>query len=399
MNTDKLWLEARQLLADWFVPVSVVLVVVAFVSGFAVYSAMATPPEPTEYDTVDRWSTTVDLTHSATVSEPNEVYSVGQQLIDQPRYYTDVMPVLRGEIQYSYQAPEGDVDVETEITQVTRAVDDTDDSVVYWRDEQPLGVDRASGLSPGETHTDAAEIDVNALDRTATETAESLGSTAGTLEAVVRIDVRMDGTIDGEPVEHAEQYELPITVTTGSYVVELPSETGHVEQQTEPPATGWADGLGDAIGMVVLFVLSLVSLGGLVVTKRRGQLAPSAVDRQAVDFESQRESLKEWISRGTVPSSVDDRPRIEVASLAELVDVAIDSNRRVIDREATDEYVVVDDNAVYGFRPENPEKTPTQSDDVQTKSDDSDTNRTDTATSIPKRRPHPIDGRPVDGES
>jgi len=233
MNTEKLWLEARQLLADWFVPVSILLVVVALTSGVAVYSAVATPAEPTEYDTVDSWSTTADFSHSAEVSEPNEVYSVGQQLDDQPRYYTEVMPVLEGEIQYSYQAADGDVAVETDITQITRAVEDgSDGDVVYWRDERSLDAEQTSELSPGETHTDSFAVDIEAMDRDAAETAESLGSTAGTLETVIRIDVRMDGSIDGESVEHTEQYELPVAVTSGTYTVELPSETGHVEQRT-----------------------------------------------------------------------------------------------------------------------------------------------------------------------
>jgi len=374
MNTDRRWLEARQLLADWFVPVSILLVVVALASGVAVYSTVATPAEPTEYDTVEDWSTTVALSHSAEVSEPNEVFSVGETLDDQPRYYTEVMPVLEGDIEYSYQAADGEVDVETEITQLTRAVEDgSGGEVVYWRDEQPLDATQTSELSPGESHNDSFAVDVDAMEQNATERAESLGSTAGTLETVVRIDVRMDGTIDGESVEHTEQYELPLEVTSGTYTVELPSETGHTEQQSVAVSTGWTDRIGDSIGLLVLLVVSVGSLGGLAAAKHRETLAPSPADRRAVETQSQRESLDEWISRGTLPSSVADGSRIEVASLTELVDVAIDSNRRVIDREDAAEYVVVDDTVLYGFTPEQPEKTVDETADTETPpSDDTD---------------------------
>ena len=358
MNTTKLQLQARQLLADWFLPVVILLLIVAAVSGFAVYTAVATPAEATEYDTIESWSTTADLSHSATVTEPNDVYSVGQQLEDQPRYYTEVMPVLEGEIQYSYGAAGGDVAVETEITQLTRAVEDgSDGDVVYWRDEQPLGTEQTDGLSADDTHTDSFAVDVASMDQQAIETAESLGSTAGTLETLIVVDVRMEGTIDGEPVEHTEQYELPVEVTSGTYTVDLPSETGYVEQQTVAVSAGWSDRVGDAIGVILLLVLSVGSLGGLVAAKHHGSLAPSAAARQAVEAKSEREALDEWISRGVLPSSVAERPRVEVASLTELVDVAIDCNRRVIDREGADEYVVVDDNVVYGFAPEIPAQT------------------------------------------
>lgn len=379
MNIDKLQLEARQLLADWFVPVAVLLLLVAAASTIGVYSAVATPGEPTEYDTVDSWSTTTDLSHSAEVSEPNKVYAVGHQLENRPRYYTEVMPVLEGEIQYRYQASDGDVDVETDISQVTRAVEDgSGGEVVYWRDEQPIDAEQTSGLSPDEAHTDSFAVDVDAMNQEAIETAESLGSTAGTLETVVRIDVRMDGTIDGEPVEHTEQYELPIAVTTGTYTVELPSETGHTERQTVAVSTGWSDRIGDAVGVIVLLVLSVGSLGGLAAAKHREALAPSAADRQAVEIENERESLDEWISKGMLPPSVGERPRIEVASLTELVDVAIDCNRRVIDRKDVDEYVVVDDTVIYGFVPEvSPKRTDETAVD-QTDCDDDDAVQTET---------------------
>jgi len=358
MNTEKLQLEIRQLLADWFVPVAVLLLLVAVASGIGVYSAVAAPEAPTDYDTVDAWETTADFSHGTTVREPNAVYSVGQELTDQPRYYTDVMPVLNGEIQYRYEAADGDVEVETEITQLTRAVDSNDDSVVYWRNEQSIDDDQTSGLSPGDTHTNSFSLDIESMDRTAAETAESLGSTAGRLETVIQIDVRLEGTIDGESVDHTEQYELPIEVTSGTYTVELPSETGHIEQQTVAVSTGWTDTIGDAVGVIVLLVLSVGGLGGLTVAKHQAWLAPTAADRQAIETKIERQRLEEWISRGELPTAVDERPRIEVASLAELVDVAIDCNRRVIDRETAAEYVVVDDTVVYGFRPETaPEKT------------------------------------------
>lgn len=385
MNTEKLWLETRQRLADWFVPVTVLLVAVALASGGAVYSAVATPAEPTEYDTVDRWSTTADLSHSAEVSEPNEVYSVGHRLENQPRYYTEVMPVVAGEIQYRYQASDGDVDVETDIIQVTRAVEDgSGGEIVYWRDEQPIDTGQTSGLSPDEAHTDSFAVAVDVMHQDAIETAESLGSTAGTLETVVRIDVRMEGTVDGESVEHTEQYELPIEVTSGTYTVELPSETGHTERQTVAVSTGWSDRIGDAVGVIVLLVLSVGALGGLAAAKHREALEPSAADRQAVATQTERETLDEWISNGVLPPAVDERPRIEVASLTELVDVAIDCNRRVIDREDADEYVVLDDTVIYGFEPEIPTKWADEAvvdqiecdndDAVQTETTDSDCN-------------------------
>jgi len=397
MNRATLWLETRQLLADWFVPVSILLVIVALTSGFAAYSAVATPDEPPEYDTVESWSTAVDFSHSATVTEPNELYSVGQQLDDQPRYYTEVMPVLDGDIQYSYQASSGEVDIETEITQLTRAVEDgSDGEVTYWRDEQHLDSEQASGLSPGETHTASFAVDVTEMEQTAVETAESLGSTAGTLETVVEVEIQMNGTIDGEPVEHTEQYELPLDVTSGTYTIEPPSETGHAEQETVAASTDWSDRMGGAVWVFVLLLFSVGSLGGLVAAKHTERLAPSAADRQAVEAKRERESLDEWISRGVLPPAVSERPRIDVASLTELVDVAIDCNRRVIDRENADEYVVVDDTVLYGFVPERSESETAHNQPPADEDNNTPTDTTDADTPVSTENSPSADDTPTD---
>lgn len=360
MNTDTLMITVRSKLDDWFVPFVVILAVVLLVSGWGVYTAVAASPEPTEYEQVESWSTTTDITHSAEVREPNAVYEVGERVSDEPRYYTEVMPILEGQLEYSYIAAEGDVDIETETTQLIRSVDD-DDSTVYWSVETPLDVTQSSGVDPNSPHTTSFAVEVEALSESATETADSLGSTAGTLETAVQITATMEGTIDGEPVNHTETYEIPIEVTTGTYSLEPPDDTGHTETETVATANR-TDRLADAAGMGAILLVSVGTLGTLVAAKRRGRLAPTAAERRAVENASKRAELEEWISRGSIPQSLSDKPRIEVTSLTELVDVAIDCNRRVIERENAAEYVVLDNGTIYAYSPDNSVRAPAQQD-------------------------------------
>lgn len=358
MNTDTLRITVRSKLDEWFVPLVAVLVVLLLVSGWGAYTAVAAPAEPTEYEQVETWSTTAEITHSAEVREPNAVYGVGERVSDQPRYYTEVMPTVEGKLEYGYLATAGDVEIETETTQIIRSVEDDDRSTVYWRVEEPLDSTQTTNAEPNTKHTASFAVDVESLSERATETAESLGSTAGSLETVVRIAVTMEGTVDGEPVTHTETYEVPIETTSGTYSLELPDETGYTETESVP-ADDQMNQLSEAAGILLVLLVSVGSLGTLVAAKRRGRLAPTATEQRAVETASKQAELEEWISRGSIPQSLSDQPRIEVASLTELVDVAIDCNRRVIEREHTAEYVVVDNDTIYAFTPDEPERKQT----------------------------------------
>ena len=72
------------------------------------------------------------------------------------------------------------------------------------------------------------------------------------------------------------------------------------------------------------------------------------------DFEAFREHYTEvryadWISRGKIPEA-GSYIRVPVEALVDVVDIAIDSQKRVIHDPTRDVYAVVDDNHLYEFR-------------------------------------------------
>ncbi|MFP4632617.1 MAG: DUF5305 family protein [Halobacteriales archaeon] len=70
-----------------------------------------------------------------------------------------------------------------------------------------------------------------------------------------------------------------------------------------------------------------------------------------MELERDRSRFDEWISRGDATD--DGRTEIEVESLEAVVDVAIDSSRRVVENRRADgfEYVVLVDDVRYVYRP------------------------------------------------
>lgn len=90
----------------------------------------------------------------------------------------------------------------------------------------------------------------------------------------------------------------------------------------------------------------MLCLGGAVWVRR--------FHRRDVDVAVLRETLTrerfdEWISRGRVPKDTGQRS-VYVESLEDLVDVAIDSSKRVIRDPERDQYVVIDGDIVYRYR-------------------------------------------------
>lgn len=345
MNAESL-IRVRLALDRWFVIVAVVLLALSLFGGWTAYAADSDDPE---VRTVDAWSTTAGFDHGAEVREENEVFAVGTVLEDRSAYFTDVTPELEGEFVHQYDADDGAVDVDVDLERVARAVEEVDDeeTVEHWSVNESIETTTNEGLEPGEEATAAFAVDVPAMINETERIEESLGSSPGEVETVVVAHVHMIGTIDGEPVERTAEYELEIEPDGDVYVVSGPEEEEYVEERTETVAAADASG---PVGSVAGLALSVGSLGALVVlslAKFSGRLAPSRAARERLRRARERESFDDWISRGSLPEDLNGRSRIAVETLEDLVDVAVDCDRRVI--EDGDDYYVLDGDLLYVY--------------------------------------------------
>jgi hypothetical protein len=68
-------------------------------------------------------------------------------------------------------------------------------------------------------------------------------------------------------------------------------------------------------------------------------------------YRDDRTEFDEWIARIRLSSHVHDLPRAEAATLADLVDFAIDADVGVVEDPATEEYYVTHGEMLYVFEP------------------------------------------------
>ncbi len=349
MNSDRLLVRARAALAEWYTLVVVVLLALALVGGWGAYTSIAGPAEQMNRDTTDSWSATGSFDHSAEVTSENEVYPVGTELSDRSVYFTDVTPELEGAFTYQYDADAGDVTADVELERVIRAADDEQE---YWETNETITETSAEGLAPGEAATADFAVDVPATVNESERIEESLGDSPGSIETTVVATVTLQGTVDGEPVDRTEQYELGIEPDGSTYAVSTSEAGRDGSQQTGSEVSTPSD---SGFGPILPLVLLLGSLGGLgviVAAKHSGRLEPSEAEFERLRSEYEREEYDEWISRGSLPDTVRERPRIAVSTLEDLVDVAIDCDRRVLEDESAGEYYVVDGESLYVYEPE-----------------------------------------------
>lgn len=343
-------LRLRRALDDWFAVVVAVLVLTALVGGWLTYTTHVEPGTHVEERTSVLFDRTVEFDHGATVSQQNSVFPVGARLADREVYFTAIAPVLDGSVAVTYGSPNGDaVELTTRLTLVTRSVVRRGDAeTVYWSVSEPLAPPSTVTVEPGRTVRTRFSVDVGEVTERAERIRDELGTSPGRTEAIVVADLRFAGTVDGRPVDTTADYSLRIEPGGGTYEVTEPDTGTETVRTTERVTVENEYGPIRSAGAPALLGGSLVGLALLLFGRLTGRLAVSEREREALSFAAARSEFDEWITEGRLPDGP-RKPVVRTASLEGLVDVAIDTNERVVHDTRTDRYVVLDDAATYVF--------------------------------------------------
>ena len=352
--TDRRWIQVRSLLDRWFLAVVVILLLAVVMGGWLAYPAHVEPGTEAETVTVGSWSEQPSLSHAAEVQNPNPVFSPGQTLAGQSTYFTSIAPTLTGTYAYEYrlegQVGDASMDVDLESSLVYRSVDG--DGNVYWEQSEPLDEQSVSDVGPGETVETSFDVNVTDLAAEIDAIEGSLGASPGTAESVVVVQVTASGQAGDASVANSHTAEFAIEESGGTYTVET-SEDGAASQEfSDTVETEMTYGALHAYGSLAMIVLGLMALGWLVMARYQGDLAVTDDEREALVAAAERAEFVDWLSRGRFPIERFDGPRIELDSLEDIVDVAIDSNRRVIEDVGRGAFFVQDGDAYYVYEPE-----------------------------------------------
>jgi hypothetical protein len=345
-------LRARRLLADNFAVVALVLLALALAAGGGVlaYDAYVADGTTTETRSATVYETTPEFTHGAVVQRENSVFEVGTRLSERNVYYERIAPVLSGEYRVGYRAPGGDATVRLTTTLVHQGTAD-DGATVLWEKRTPLASEEATGVAPGESVAVPYRVNVTEARNRVAATTEELGTSGAGVRTFVEARVELSGTVAGESVNATYTDRLGIVAGGGTYRPDTNASAASATRQ-ETVRTPTTAGPLARFGGPLLLALGLVGLAGLGVGRRSGRLVVSDGERQLLAHQRARAEFDEWITTASVPDSVVG-PRdehVEVADLEGLVDVAIDTNGRVIEDERRG-FLVVSGDRTYRYDP------------------------------------------------
>jgi hypothetical protein len=356
-------LRVRALLDRQFEVVVLALVVLAGVGGFLAYDAYAQPNTSVQTNEVTVWAADGSFTHGATVTENESrlagVFEPGQRVANRSVYYTSLMPELSGEFGFQYAAESGEVDATIRQTLVIRSVGQTRDGeqVEYWRQTESLGSENAT-LGPGERIGVPYTVSVSTVQGRADRISDQLDD-PGQTQVSVNVTVALTGTAGGEAVDRTVQYALPLSTEGRTYRVDAMTGGASPATRTERTTVVADPGALSAYGGPVLLLLSLAGLAGLVYVRSTGRLVLTDAERAWLAYRDDRSDFDDWISTVRLPNEARDLPVAEAATLADLVDFAIDTDEAVLAAPDDRQYHVVHDGYRYTFEaPPEPESAP-----------------------------------------
>lgn len=308
------------------------LVIIAVAaSGAAVAGVLSDDTERVEVPTE---TTESEVQTQATVMQGG-LWEPGTSLENKPIYVTEISPVL--EVQPVTTVP---ADTTQVVHEVGLSITAEHEGQTFWSEREVLLREEAS-ITDGEASS-SAEITIPELE-------ERLGTREAALDGTGSLTVQIDVLVEYEREQTTGTHRLDATLglTESGYWLE---DTGSVTTEytrTEERSTRGSNPL--LVGM--LLAVAAGSAFGAHRLYRRPELDPNELE-----YRLARQRFQEWISAGRLhrlrEEGGTDPETIQMASLGDLVDVAIDSRRRVIYDDEIEIYAVRCDGSTYTYEPE-----------------------------------------------
>jgi len=346
-SDDGLRLRIRKAVDEQYVIILAVLVILLVGGLWASYTAHISPGTETETAVDSQWSRASTFSHSAMVTGQNPVYDTGQRLRNQRAYFPLISPLLTGEYQFQYTAS-GDGSVDVDVT-VLSIVQSRGDGTVFWQQTSEIGGVTTADLEPGDPATTEFEFNLNQTRLQLERVEETLGETPGDPVVVVQAQTRMTGRINGQAVDREFTDELRFIPDGDSFVVNDPGEVTNTSRQVRSVTTTRKYSPMRTIGGPAMLVVSVGGLAGLMLMRRRNQIALSPAERDQLTHIE----YAEWISAGSLSEDPNDSElnAVEMSSLVDLVNVAADAGERVVYDPDQERYAIFDGERMYFCTP------------------------------------------------
>lgn len=325
-------LRCKYLCAEYGRVVVAILVIVSVVAvGASVW--IYTHPETEQVtEEIHRQTIETQADTETVVTGDTPLWEEGTVLKNRPFYPMDAAPNLT--ITVRTVVPDGQpVRVSHRISvmyQVRRG------DATIWQNEEPIHQDNlrvSNGEATSQTTLSIREIH------------SRIGTLSSALSGVGNVEVRLKLNASYQTKRYAGRLssEAPLSVSGSGYWLsgDLRDDRTHSTTVTRERTDR------NEMMAAALALLGLLAAAGAGVT---GRFYYDGPDGREIKRQIDRERCFDWISEGRISRSIGHHD-IEMNTLEDLVDVAIDSKRRVVYDSDRDLYAVVDLDSLYYFDP------------------------------------------------
>jgi hypothetical protein len=328
--------RAKHQIALYGRTVAVVFLLVGLLAiGGAVYIYLTPgveqiPPQQTD---VRDFETSVE--HSAIVVNGTELYDEGQRLENQPRYFFGPTPILNLSA-VAVVPDDRPVAVSHRLAIVIQAI----------ADDQPL-FERRRILVADEATVEDGRLAVNAtMNATAVlQERNEIQNEIGTLGSV-STQLVLQTSYETESTQGDTYAGNLTTSSTVNFADQGYWLSGNLSASTTESTTVGGGVREQDPNMALVGGLGALGLIAVVLSGVFTYWSSRKVDIEELKMQIDRAQFSEWISEGDFPSG-QNRQYVYIESLEDLVDVAIDVNKRVIYDPEIETYAVPDGDIVY----------------------------------------------------
>jgi len=349
MTTTFFSTRVRSLLNRWFVLVLLVALAVTLAGGYVTYDSHVDGTETvTQQQTVGTWTVESEFQHGSTVTRDTEVFSAGEELDNRSLYFTTVSPELDATYTVSHDNTDGNAAVtSTDLSLIIRAVEERNgNQVVHWQTRDSLETLDAVEVTDGESTAATVSVAIPAILNRTEAIQNDLRAAPGQTAVLLVADTTVESSVNGETFTDTRTDRIEIVPGQSVYRVSTATAGASSYDATEQVTRTIEPTRLELYGGPALCVLGLFCMAFLGTARWRDWLAVTDRERVRTEFERARDDFDEWISTARIPDA-DGRTPVPTDSLVDLVDIAIDSDRRVL--EDGHQYAVLVDSEIYTY--------------------------------------------------
>lgn len=322
------------------------LLVLFSVFSVIAYQNLSTPKYVERKENIMLYSWQSWYNYSATVEKENPLWPVGMRLNEQTVYFPAVASNLIGKFHFqisSAEIPSGPTELTTNY-QLKRILSssgkDKDKDIVYWSKE--------TAISSGEGKEGEFQSDMTEVGEEIKWIKKGLNFDGGNIELKVIASVNYQGEIGNERINEWKEFPLVIKPSSSYYQVSSKPSNETVMKELIQKVLVSRSNSEKAI-LIAPPVILLLTIIGLAVTKVKYKPLTEGEIKE-LKKKREHERFKEQIAIGEYSGPDLSKKTINVQSLKDLIELAIDSDKRVIFDPKKQVYFVIDGDILFFYQ-------------------------------------------------